>query len=156
PDARKQLLTAVTQGVLAAHDAIVSEAAADAGKKGMGTTVVAAIVVGGDVVFAHCGDSRAYLVRDGITVQLTEDHTRLARLLAAGVDVDVDGDGARFKSMLTNALGIGHECKVSTFVVPVADGDRFLLCSDGITEYLQENEIGEVLTTMPSPARSAQ
>ncbi len=156
PDARKELLGAVTQGVLAAHDAIVSEAASDHGKKGMGTTVVAAIIVGGDVVFAHCGDSRAYLVRDGITVQLTEDHTLLARLLAAGVDVDVDGDGARFKSMLTNALGIGQECKVSCFVVPVADGDRFLLCSDGITEYLQENEIGEVLTTMPSPARSAQ
>jgi len=156
PEARKQLLTTVTSGVLAAHDAIVGEAAADTGKKGMGTTVVAAIVVGADVVFAHCGDSRAYLVRDGITMQLTEDHTLLSRLLAAGVDVDVDGDGARFKSMLTNALGIGHECKVSCFVVPVADGDRFLLCSDGITEYLQENEIGEVLTTQPSPARSAQ
>lgn len=156
PDARKQLLATVQQGVVAAHDAIVEEASADRGKQGMGTTVVAAIIVGGDVVFAHCGDSRAYLVRDGFTVQLTEDHTLLARLLAAGVDVDTDGDGARFKSMLTNALGIGHECKVSTFVVPVADGDRFLLCSDGITEYVQENEIGEVLTTMPSPARSAQ
>ncbi len=156
PDARKQLLATVQQGVVAAHDAIVEEASADRGKQGMGTTVVAAIIVGGDVVFAHCGDSRAYLVRDGITVQLTEDHTLLARLLAAGVDVDTDGDGARFKSMLTNALGIGQECKVATFVVPVADGDRFLLCSDGITEYVQENEIGEVLTTMPSPARSAQ
>jgi PPM family protein phosphatase len=156
PDARKQLLATVQQGVLAAHDAIVAEASEDRGKQGMGTTVVAAIIVGGDVVFAHCGDSRAYLVRDGITVQLTEDHTLLARLLAAGVEVDTDGDGGRFKSMLTNALGIGQECKVSTFVVPVADGDRFLLCSDGITEYVQENEIGEVLTTMPSPARSAQ
>ena len=91
------------------------------------------MIVGGDIVFAHAGDSRAYLVRDGIAMQLTEDHTLLARLLAAGVDVDVDGEGMRFKSMLTNALGIGEECKVSTFVVPLADGDRFLLCSDGIT-----------------------
>jgi PPM family protein phosphatase len=156
PDARKQLIATIQQGVLAAHDAIVTEATVDRGKHGMGTTVVAAMIVGADVVFAHCGDSRAYLVRDGITVQLTEDHTLLQRLLAAGVDVDVDGDGSRFKSMLTNALGIGHECSVSTFIVPVADGDRFLLCSDGITEYLDENEIGEVLTTMPSPARSAQ
>jgi PPM family protein phosphatase len=156
PDARKQLIATVQQGVLAAHDAIVTEATVDRSKHGMGTTVVAAMVVGADVVFAHCGDSRAYLVRDGITVQLTEDHTLLQRLLAAGVDVDVDGDGSRFRSMLTNALGIGHECTVSTFIVPVADGDRFLLCSDGITEYLEENEIGEVLTTMPSPARSAQ
>ncbi|HEY5947439.1 MAG TPA: protein phosphatase 2C domain-containing protein, partial [Kofleriaceae bacterium] len=156
PDARKQLIHTIQRGVVAAHDAIVAEAEADRTKTGMGTTLVGAFVVGGDIVFAHCGDSRAYLVRDGIAMQLTEDHTLLARLLAAGVDVDLDGDGMRFKSMLTNALGIGQECRVSTFVVPVADGDRFLLCSDGITEYVQEHEIGEVLTTMPSPARSAQ
>jgi hypothetical protein len=58
--------------------------------------------------------------------------------------------------MLTNALGIGQELKVATFVVPLADGDRFLLCSDGISEYVQENEVGEVLTKQPSPARAAQ
>jgi PPM family protein phosphatase len=156
PEARKQLLQQIQAGVLAAHEAIVGEAERDQDKSGMGTTLVGAVIVGGDIVFAHCGDSRAYLVRDGIAMQLTEDHTLLARLLAAGVDVDVDGDGQRFKSMLTNALGIGQACKVSTFVVPVADGDRFLLCSDGITEYVQEHEVGEVLTASPSPARAAQ
>ncbi len=156
PDARKQLLQTIQQGVFNAHESIIAEAEADKGKKGMGTTLVGAMIVGGDVVFAQAGDSRAYLVRDGIAMQLTEDHTLLARLLAAGVDVDAEGEGMRFKSMLTNALGIGQECKVTTFVVPVADGDRFLLCSDGITEYVKEAEIGEVLTTMPSPARSAQ
>ena len=122
--------------MLAAHDAILAEAERDRGKSGMGTTLVGAMVVGSELVFAHAGDSRAYIVRDGIAMQLTEDHTLLARLLAAGIDVDVSGDGARFRSMLTNALGIGQECKVSTFVVPLADGDRFLLCSDGITEYV--------------------
>ncbi len=156
PETRKQLIHTIQQGVVAAHDAIVAEAEADRGKAGMGTTLVGAVIVGADIVFAHCGDSRAYLVRDGIAMQLTEDHTLLARLLAAGVDVDVDGDGMRFKSMLTNALGIGHDLKVSTFVVPLADGDRFLLCSDGITEYVSEPEIGDVLSNMPSPARSAQ
>ncbi|MDB4957284.1 MAG: cyclic nucleotide-binding protein [Myxococcales bacterium] len=155
-DTRKQLLTAIRDGVIQAHNAIIAEAEADKTKGGMGTTLVGALLIGGDIMFAHAGDSRAYLVRDGIAMQLTEDHTLLARLLAAGVEVDTQGEGARFKSMLTNALGIGQECKVSTFVVPVADGDRFLLCSDGITEYLQEAEIGEVLTKMPSPARSAQ
>jgi serine/threonine protein phosphatase PrpC len=156
PEAHKALLAAVTDGVVAAHDAIMEEAKIDRTKSGMGTTLVGGIVVGGEMVFAHCGDSRAYLVRDGIAMQLTEDHTLLARLLAAGVDVDTDGEGSRFKSMLTNALGIGHECKASTFVVPLADGDRFLLCSDGITEYVKEYEIGEVLGKAASPARAAQ
>ncbi|MEO6772098.1 MAG: protein phosphatase 2C domain-containing protein [Kofleriaceae bacterium] len=155
-EARKAMLAAVHHGVVAAHDAIMAEATRDRTKGGMGTTLVGALVVGGDIVFAQCGDSRAYMVRDGIAMQLTEDHTLLARLLAAGVDVDTSNEGSRFKSMLTNALGIGEECKAATFVVPLADGDRFLLCSDGVTEYVGEAEIGEVLTAQPSPARAAQ
>ena len=156
PQSRKQLIDQIRGGVVAAHDAIVEEAKADEAKSGMGTTLVGAVVVGGDCVFAHAGDSRAYLVRDGIAMQLTEDHTLLARLMAAGVEVDTTGEGSRFKSMLTNALGIGQECKVATFVVPLADGDRFLLCSDGISEYVTEAEVGEVLCKQPSPARAAQ
>jgi serine/threonine protein phosphatase PrpC len=156
PDAHKKLLGAIIDGVNKAHDAIIAETKADRTKTGMGTTIVGAMVIGSDMVFAHCGDSRAYIVRDGIAMQLTEDHTLLARLLAAGVDVDTEGEGSRFKSMLTNALGIGQDCKASTFVVPLADGDRFLLCSDGITEYVKEHEIGEVLGKAPSPARAAQ
>ena len=154
--AKKQLLSWLRDGVLAAHHAIVAEAERDKSKSGMGTTLVGAMVVGSELLFAHAGDSRAYIVRDGIAMQLTEDHTLLQRLLAAGIDVDVTGDGARFRSMLTNALGIGDECKVSTFVVPLADGDRFMLCSDGISEYVQEAEVGDVLTKQPSPARAAQ
>ena len=156
PEAKKQLLEVVRAGVIAAHGAILAEAARDEAKSGMGTTLVGAIAVGGELVFAHAGDSRAYLVRDGISMQLTEDHTLLARLLAAGIDVDVSGEGARFRSMLTNALGIGEECKVSSFIVPLADGDRFLLCSDGISEYVPENEVGDVLSRQASPARAAQ
>ncbi|CAN5888473.1 hypothetical protein BH11MYX2_BH11MYX2_34710 [soil metagenome] len=154
--AKKQLIDWLKEGVLAAHHAIVYEAERDTAKAGMGTTLVGAMVVGGELVFAHAGDSRAYIVRDGIAMQLTEDHTLLQRLLTAGIEVDVSGDGARFRSMLTNALGIGQECKVATFCVPLADGDRFLLCSDGISEYVQENEVGEVLAKQPSPARAAQ
>jgi len=155
-EAKKALLAIIRAGVVAAHDAILAEAARDDAKKGMGTTLVGAMIVGGDVVFAHAGDSRAYLVRDHIAMQLTEDHTLLARLTAAGIDVDVEGEGSRFKSMLTNALGIGTECRIATFIVPLADGDRFLLCSDGISEYVTEAEVGTVLTKQPSPARAAQ
>jgi serine/threonine protein phosphatase PrpC len=156
PDAKKAMLAAIRNGAHAAHDAILAEAAEDENKSGMGTTLVGAMVVGNELVFAHAGDSRAYIVRDNIAMQLTEDHTLLSRLLAAGIDVDVSGEGSRFRSMLTNALGIGTECKISTFVVPLADGDRFLLCSDGISEYVPEPEVGTVLTQSPSPARAAQ
>ena len=155
-ETRKQLFGALRAGVVAAHDLIIAEGNKDEAKSGMGTTLVGALAVGNELVFAHAGDSRAYLVRDGIAMQLTEDHTLLSRLLAAGIDVDVSGEGARFRSMLTNALGIGQECKVATFVVPLADGDRFLLCSDGISEYVPEAEVGTVLSFEPTPVRAAE
>jgi serine/threonine protein phosphatase PrpC len=155
-EAKRALLAALRAGAHAAHVAISSEAEADQHKRGMGTTFVGILIAGGDAVLVHAGDSRAYIVREGIAMQLTEDHTLLSKLLAAGIDVDVDGDGARFKTMLTNALGIGSEPHASTFVVPLTDGDRLLLCSDGVSEYVAEAEIGEVLTRAPSPSRAAQ
>jgi len=155
-EAKRALLGALRDGAHAAHKAISAEAEADTHKRGMGTTFVGVMVVGGDAILSHAGDSRAYLVREGIAMQLTEDHTLLAKLLAAGIDVDVEGDGARFKTMLTNALGIGTEPHASTFVVPLTDGDRILLCSDGVSEYVAEAEVGEVLTRASSPSRAAQ
>jgi PPM family protein phosphatase len=155
-EAKRALLAAVRAGAHAAHAAISAEADADVQKRGMGTTFVGVLIVGSDAVMVHAGDSRAYLVREGIAMQLTEDHTLLAKLLAAGIDVDVDGDGARFKTMLTNALGIGTEPHASTFVVPLTDGDRVLLCSDGVSEYVAEAEVGEVLSRAASPGRAAQ
>lgn len=154
--ARRALLAAVRDGANKAHDAIVAEATADPSKEGMGTTLVGVVVVGSDAIVTHAGDSRAYLVRGKISMQLTEDHTLVARLAASGVDIDMAGDIARFRSMLTNALGIGDEGKAQTFMVPLVDGDRLLLCSDGVSEYVDEAEVGEVLTGQPSPMRAAQ
>ena len=164
-DARRALFRAVREGVMNAHFDIVEQATRDDEKRGMGTTFTGFLLAGGDAVFAHAGDSRAYLVRDGIAIQLSEDHTVLARLRAAGVEEeppDEEGhDGAaaasrhRWRGVLTNALGIGDVTRVATFAVPLASGDRFLLCSDGVYEYLAEPEIGQALTEAASPALAA-
>ena len=154
--ARRTLLQVVKNGVLAAHQMICAQADADLGKRGMGTTFTGVVIAGGDAVVAHAGDSRAYLVRGGIAMQLTEDHTLLARLMAAGMPVDRVDESHRWKGVITNALGFGDETKVVTFLVPLSDGDRLLLCSDGISEYVHEAEVGEVLCSQPSPARAAQ
>jgi serine/threonine protein phosphatase PrpC len=156
PEARRRLVEALRASVLAAHATIISESEGDLTKRGMGTTFVGAVIAGGDAIFAHAGDSRAYLVRDRIAMQLTEDHTLLARLAAAGIDVTGQGEESRWKGVLTNALGIGDRTTVATFVLPLDPGDRLLFCSDGVTEYVTEKEVGEVLTEQPSPARAAQ
>ncbi|MEZ4400392.1 MAG: protein phosphatase 2C domain-containing protein [Kofleriaceae bacterium] len=155
-EARRAFLTAVKNGVMAAHRTICAQAEDDPSKHGMGTTFTGVVIAGDDAVLAHAGDSRAYLVRDGIAMQLTEDHTLLARLLASGMPIAEGPNTARWKGVITNALGFGDETRVVTFIVPLSDGDRLLLCSDGISEYVDEAEIGEVLVAAPSPARAAQ
>ncbi len=156
-ESRRKLLEAVRAGVTNAHMAIVDLANRDPDKKGMGTTFTGFLVAGGDAVFAHAGDSRAYLVRDGIPIQLSEDHTVVARLEAAGLrGQQVTQDPRQWQGVLTNALGIGEGARVATFIVPLYSGDRFLLCSDGISEYVTEEEVGAIMTAAPSPARSAQ
>lgn len=155
--ARRALVHALREGVMRAHLAIVEAGLSDDDKRGMGTTFTGMVLAAGDAVFAHAGDSRAYLVRDGIAMQLSEDHTLLARLRAAGVDIGLGGgDESRWRGVLTNALGIGDGTKVASFVLPLCDGDRILLCTDGVTEYVGEAEIGEILAAAASPALAAR
>ncbi|MEM9494256.1 MAG: protein phosphatase 2C domain-containing protein, partial [Myxococcota bacterium] len=155
-ESRRSLLQMVRQGVMSAHLEIIDEAKRDEDKAGMGTTFTGFIIAGGDAIFAHAGDSRAYLVRDDITMQLSEDHTLIARLQASGIDPTTGGAAtARWKGVSTNALGI-DVTRVATFIVPLYSGDKILLCSDGVTEYLSESEIGQVMISAPSPARATQ
>ena len=156
-ESRRGLMRAVRQGVIDAHLQIVEAAKADERKSGMGTTLTGFLVAGGDAIFAHAGDSRAYLVRDGVTIQLSEDHTLLARLKAAGVDVAAEeGETSRYEGVLTNALGIGDATQVATFLISLCSGDRIVLCSDGIHDYFEENSLGELVRDSASPALAAQ
>ncbi|WP_428268685.1 protein phosphatase 2C domain-containing protein [Haliangium sp.] len=157
PDSRRRLIHALRQGVVNAHLDIIEAARQDEDKAGMGTTFTGFMVAGGDAIFAHAGDSRAYLVRDDIAMQLSEDHTLIARLHASGVDPMVaESHSVRWKGVLTNALGIADGTRIATFIVSLYSGDKILLCSDGVTEYVSDSEIAQVLVSAPSPTRAAQ
>jgi len=154
---RSELVGEVRKGVLAAHRAISAAAAADAELQGMGTTFTGFLIAGGDAIFVHVGDSRAYLVRDGIALRLSEDHTVVAQLDAVekrGTPLDYDRES--YEGVLTGALGVGEGEVISTFIVPLYSGDRVVLCSDGVHQYVEEAEVGEVVLGTPSPARAAQ
>ncbi len=149
--ARRELLKAVREGVITAHLDILHQAEEDEAKRGMGTTFTGFVITGGEAVFAHAGDSRAYLIRDRLAMQLSEDHTVLSRLQAAGMGPQ-DSAKKKWKGVLTNALGIGDATRVATFLVPLYTADRILLCSDGVYEYFDHHEIASLITEMPSPA----
>jgi PPM family protein phosphatase len=118
-------------------------------KKGMGTTIVALLIVGDRGYIAYVGDSRIYLLRGGIVYQLTEDHSLMNELIRQGKITAEDFDDspyAQFKHAMTRAVGPNEIVEVDTLDFDMIPGDGFLLCSDGLYEYLDENDISRMLS----------
>lgn len=132
--------------VLGANNAILLEVASHPDLAGMGTTMTL-VEMGEDGVgqFAHVGDSRAYLLRDGILRQLTEDHTVAAEYVAAGRLSPEEAMTHPQRNMITRALGLTQNLLVDEFEEPLIPGDRYLLCSDGVNSMLTDEEIADQL-----------
>jgi serine/threonine protein phosphatase PrpC len=131
--------------VLAAR-AIYEAAHADAQHAGMGTTLTAAAFHNQHVTFCHVGDSRAYVYRDGRARQLTEDHSWIQEQVRAGLLSPDDAMVSRFRNIITRSVGFEPSVEPDVLTVPVEAGDCYLLCSDGLSNYLSAEEIGNVLT----------
>jgi PPM family protein phosphatase len=128
-----------------ANRRIHERARADAHASGMGTTVTAALVEGEQVAIGHVGDSRAYRIRNGELEQLTQDHSLVADLMRSGRLSPEEADVHPQRSVITRALGTDPEVDVDTVVLDARPGDMFLLCSDGLTTMLGDDEILNVV-----------
>jgi serine/threonine protein phosphatase PrpC/CRP-like cAMP-binding protein len=146
---RLDVLRLLEQGVLRACTAVYEEAQKDPGKRGMGTTLVALLVVGSRGFIAHVGDSRIYMVRNQSVHQLTKDHSLINELLARGRIKPDQIDKLQFKNAMTRAVGVYESVEVDTLDFDVLAGDRFLLCSDGLCNYTEDADIGRVFTENP-------
>ena len=141
-----------------AHEAnrrIFEMAQADEGRRGMGTTLTAALVGDDDLAIAHVGDSRAYLLRDDRLEQLTLDHSLVAELERTGQLTPEDAQHHPQKSIITRALGPEPDVQVDTHTRAARPGDVYLLCSDGLTSMLSEDEVGAVLRSAASLQEAA-
>lgn len=128
-----------------ANRAIWGKSAGDPQLRGMGTTCTLLLLEGSTGQIAHVGDSRAYLFRDGELSQLTEDHTLVGRMVREGkLDAD-EAERHPQRSIITRALGVDEDVQVDVLSVEVADGDRLLLCSDGLSSMIGSDQIKEVL-----------
>jgi PPM family protein phosphatase len=113
---------------------------------GMGTTVTAALVGDdGTVSFAHVGDSRAYLLRDGALQRLSEDHSLVHELVRQGQLSEVEAEQHPQRSVITRALGTEEEVQIDTFSLAAKPGDVLLLCTDGLNTMVPEQDIAEAL-----------
>jgi protein phosphatase len=129
---------------------LVKEAAQDPALSGMGTTLTAARSLGRDLQITHVGDSRAYLFRAGRLHRLTRDHTYAQLLVDLGRLPSIDQADPRHRHILTNALGgSDREVKVDIDLMKLEDGDRVLLCSDGLTEMVDDKTIAGLLADAP-------
>ncbi|MDO9598138.1 MAG: protein phosphatase 2C domain-containing protein [Azoarcus sp.] len=144
------------EGIEEANAAIRCVAAANADLSGMGATVVAALLSPRRIVHANVGDSRLYLLRMGRLEQLTRDHTVLQEQVDSGL---MDPDEARrlpYRGLLTRGLGVAPEVLPDVGVHELVEADRLLLCSDGLTDMLDETEIAALLGEGDVPAAVAQ
>ena len=118
----------------------------DAAASGMGTTMTAAFVEDdGTVTLGHVGDSRAYRLRGDRLEQLTEDHSLVAELVRSGRLSAEEAERHPQRSVITRAIGTDPEVDVDVFTIPGEPGDLFLLCSDGLTDMVDDDEIQRVL-----------
>jgi serine/threonine protein phosphatase PrpC len=139
-----------------ANRRIYARASTDPHASGMGTTITAALVTGSRVSVGHVGDSRAYLFRDEVLEQLTEDHSLVADLVRSGRLTPEEAEAHPQRSVITRALGTDAAVSVDSFSVEAKPGDVYLLCSDGLTTMLSSDSVRSALaetSTLEEAAR---
>ncbi|HEY4976916.1 MAG TPA: Stp1/IreP family PP2C-type Ser/Thr phosphatase [Gaiellaceae bacterium] len=118
----------------------------NASARGMGTTMTVALVEENKVTIGHVGDSRAYLLRDEQLTQLTQDHSLVAELVRSGRLSAEEAESHPRRSVITRALGTDSEVEVDVFSLQGQDRDIYLLCSDGLTSMVSDDEIASLLS----------
>ncbi|MGH2682086.1 MAG: Stp1/IreP family PP2C-type Ser/Thr phosphatase [Actinomycetota bacterium] len=141
--------------VTRANDAVLERASEEPRLSGMGTTLTAVVVQSGKIHLAHVGDSRAYLLRDGNLRQLTEDHSLVQRMVKEGKLTPQEAEIHPHRSVLTRALGVEPDLQVDKEAVEARTGDRILLCSDGLTTMVPEEEIRQIVAEHDDPQQAA-
>ncbi len=139
------LSSSLREGLRTANSKVFGEASTKAELQGMGTTCSAAAIKGGKAFFAHLGDSRIYLLRDGAILRLTEDHSFVAEKVRTGELTEEQARQSRFRNVITRAVGLEADCQPAVGSVDLAQGDVLLLCSDGLTGPVPDNQIADIL-----------
>jgi serine/threonine protein phosphatase PrpC len=144
----------LTAGFLAAHQQIQEQASKNPALRGMGTTCTAIALLGNSLYYAHVGDSRLYMVRDGSISLLTRDHSYVSRLVEDGILSPEQAESHPQRHILTAALGSGAEVFPETRPKPIAleKDDVLILCTDGLWGVVGESELRSAVAGPPEQA----
>ena len=145
PVNESRILDFVSNSISESNTEIFEASHADEAHKGMGTTIVAAIVDGSHIYAAHVGDSRLYLYREQVLRRITKDHSLVQSLIDKGFYTEREASNASIGNVVTRSLGNKAEVEVDTRRVEMEAADMFLLCSDGLTDMVSDWQIAEVI-----------
>lgn len=123
---------------------------------GMGTTLVVGVFQGNHLVLGHIGDSRCYRLRDGLLTQLTRDHSMLQEHIDAGLLSPAQAATAPGRNLLTRALGVEKTTRIEIHEHHVHAEDVYLMCSDGLSDMVRDNDIGDILSSHQNIAMAAK
>lgn len=144
----------LAQAILLANDKILNTARRHEEYQGMGTTATILSLEGKQSYFAHVGDSRLYLLRGDTFEQITEDHSYVETLVRRGELTAAEARVHPMKNVLTQAVGALTNLYIDKGNFPTQDGDIFLLCTDGLTNMVDDADIKKILQTADNPADS--
>ena len=149
PPLNEQILS---QAILLANDKILTLARQNPNYLGMGTTATILSLDDGKAYFAHVGDSRIYRLRNNSLTQMTEDHSYVESLVRRGEITPEEARVHPMKNVLTQAVGVVENISVDTANFSVESGDTFLLCTDGLTNMVDDENIAKILQSASNPA----
>jgi protein phosphatase len=138
-----------------ANRAVVAKADEEPHLAGMGTTLTLAVFSDDSVDIGHIGDSRAYLLRDGTLIQLTEDHSLVAEMVSSGELDPAEAPYHPYRNVITRAIGLAENVPVDRVTKELQPADRLLLCTDGLTNMVEPARIREVLEDKEHPNEAA-
>lgn len=147
---------ALLQRITAANDEIAEMVKADPSLHGMGTTLIAILRSQNKLVLAHIGDSRAFLAREGTLTQITKDHSFVQSLVDEGRITEDEAMGHPQRSLVTRVLTGQEDDEPDVTVREARVGDRYLIASDGLTDYVAGDTIAEIVTAGEPPSRTAE
>lgn len=147
---REEDPAAALRGAVEHANELVVSAATEPQRRGMGATVIAVLIRGAHAYTAEVGDSRAYVLRGGTLTQITTDQTYVQLLLDQGVLTPETVKGSTAKNVVLQAIGKAPQLVVAQHRLALRNGDRLLLCSDGLSSYVTDAEIGGVLASRVS------
>ena len=146
---------ALEHAVEEANHEIIRAARDGRGREGMGTTLTACMLENERLVIAQVGDSRAYLLHHGKLQQLTRDHSLMADMIEAGQLTPEEARHHPQRSVITRALGSDPNTRPDMYEINVETGDRLLVCSDGLSSMIEDEQIEAVMRRVPDPQRCA-